>query len=354
MRRILLLITDLEIGGTPTVVRELAIRLNDPPRCEVAVACLSAMGPVGEQLDSAGLWVTAMGARSARDLRAIARLIGLIRDGGFDTVFSFLVHANVAAAAASWVRFGRRWIQSIQTTQPRPRWHWIAQGLIHHAADMIVVPSASVADAAAARSHIPRAKIQVIPNAIDPVSWILRGPPGPDSIERFRVGFVGRLDPVKRVEDLIGAMAILGDDFQLDIHGDGPERARLEALAAPLGDRVRFHGATADPRGAMGAMDAVVLCSQAEGFGLVLIEAMAAGVNVVASDVPGIRDVVDSQRTGLLVPAASPRSLADAIQRLRLDPGLGDRLRIEAAADVRRRFTWEIVLPMYRRLLRLD
>src|SRR5881227_1733999 len=67
-RRILLLITDLEIGGTPTVVRELAIRLRNPPEVEIEVASLSKWGLVADQLRDARVYVTALRARGARDL----------------------------------------------------------------------------------------------------------------------------------------------------------------------------------------------------------------------------------------------------------------------------------------------
>src|SRR4051794_484999 len=74
-QRILLLLTDLEIGGTPTVVRELAIRLNDPPRVHVEVACLAKWGPVADQLREAGVEVTALGAAGVRDVGVIRRFI---------------------------------------------------------------------------------------------------------------------------------------------------------------------------------------------------------------------------------------------------------------------------------------
>src|SRR5438876_3230107 len=143
-RRILLLITDLEIGGTPTVVRELALRLNNPPQVTIEVACLSSWGPVADELRAAGVIVHALAAQSIRDLGVILRYLALVRRRGYDTVFSFLIHANaVAAIGRFFLRY--RLIQSIQTTQPRPRWHWWLQRLLHPSAQRIVVPSPSAA-----------------------------------------------------------------------------------------------------------------------------------------------------------------------------------------------------------------
>ena len=155
-RRILLLITDLEIGGTPTVVRELALRLHAPPEVEVEVACLAKWGPVADQIKAAGLPVTSLDARGPRHLpRVVRRLRTLVRERGVDTVFSFLVHANFVAALASRKLTGVQFLQSIQTTQPRPRWHWRLQRHIWKYAEVVVVPSDSVAEAASAWSASP-------------------------------------------------------------------------------------------------------------------------------------------------------------------------------------------------------
>src|SRR6266581_156256 len=115
MPRILLLVTDLNIGGTPTVVRELAIRLAPHARGgggDVQVASLAPRGAVSDQIDAAEIAVHALDAKSSRDARVIARLHKLIARQRIDTVFSFLFHANAAAAAVSLFAPGVRFIQS--------------------------------------------------------------------------------------------------------------------------------------------------------------------------------------------------------------------------------------------------
>ena len=121
-----------------------------------------------------------------------------------------------------------------------------------------------------------------------------------------------------------------------------------------LADRATLHGATAKPQAAIASMDILVLPSEAEGFGLVLIEAMAMGVPVVATDAPGIRDVVRNEQTGLLVPVGQPEQLALAIQRIAQDEALRQRLIDSALKDVRERFSWPSVLAQYRRVLGLE
>lgn len=351
-RRILLLITDLLVGGTPTVVRELAIRLNQWPDVEIEVACLATWGPVADELSAAGIPVTALEAKGVTDLGVVPRLTKLIRTRRFDTVFSFLIHANAIAAAASLRCRQTRFIQSIQTTQPTPRWHWWLQAIVQQAAEVIVVPSPSVAQAAEDWAQVPAEKIRVIPNAIDPNAFaIARDDSTPSSTTR--VGFIGRLDPIKRIGDLVEATALLPEEYRLDVFGEGSERAAIASSIARLGlgNRVTLHGAISRPQEALARIDVLVLPSLAEGFGLVLIEAMAARVPVVATNVTGIRDVVKDGKTGLLVPPMSPTEIAGAIRRVVEDAGLRGKLIEAARADVAARFSWDEVIANYARLL---
>lgn len=359
-RRILLFITDLEIGGTPSVVRELAIRLHRPPEVSMQVACLSPWGPVADQLQQAGIPVTAFGlTRPWQFFRAVGRLRELVRDQSIDTLFSFLIHANTVAAMAMRKPNDIRFIQSIQTTQPYPRWHWWLQGWIYGRARKIAVPSSAIATVAHQRSGIPAGRFFIIPNAVDADDFP-RVPVFGDPVTR--IGFLGRLDPVKRLPVAIAAAwSIRQTPAKLLIFGHGHARAALQARQEqtfhdPSHDWIEWKGAVADPRQALARMDVLVLPSLGEGFGLVLIEAMAGGIPVIASAAGGILDVVEHERTGLLIPPGrqDDRAFAAAILRLRRDPELRQHLIDNALAEVRKRFTWSTILPQYRRLLRLE
>lgn len=353
MRRILLFITDLEIGGTPTVVRELALRLREPGKVEIEVACLGRWGPVADQLQQYGVKVTALGARKQTDFKVIRKLIELIRQRNYDTVFSFLIHANAAAAYARWECPNVRFIQSIQTTQSRPRWHWLMQRVVHRAAETIVVPSESVANVAQIRSHVPVRKIVVIPNAVDIPERQSAAIPERKTIH---VGFLGRLDPIKRVPDLVRAVGLLDPIFVLDIYGEGEARGAIEEEVKLLGlaSRVTLHGRTDLPMQAIQSFDLLVLPSEAEGAPMVIIEAMAARVPVVGTNVPGIRDAISHEQTGMLVPAHGIHEMAQTIRLVSTDVELRQRLVTNAFEDVRKRFSWEMVLTRYRQVLNID
>jgi glycogen(starch) synthase len=268
-----------------------------------------------------------------------------------------LIHANVVAALGALRMRKVRFLQSIQTTQARPRWHWFLQRIVHRAAEAVVVPSPSVADAAQVRSHVPERKLVIIPNAIEPADFFgLAMRDTPALARPVRVGFIGRLDPIKRVQDLIRAIALLGDTVHLHLFGSGGERERLDAMVRRkhLEKHVTFHGTVARPLEALANIDILVLPSDAEGFGLVLIEAMAAGVPVVATDVEGIRDVVQHGTNGLLAPVRSPRRLAELIAKVADNSKLRRKLILMGRNHVRGQYTWEKVLPLYKRLLHLE
>jgi glycosyltransferase involved in cell wall biosynthesis len=271
-------------------------------------------------------------------------------------VFSFLVHANVVAAGAARVLNDVKFFQSIQTAQPEPAWHWQAQRYASSQALKIAVPSESVRVAAIERSDVTPEKLEVISNAIDPADFteplFTRWPAERQGV---RVGFVGRLDPVKRIPVLIEAMTRLPMPFRLDLFGQGSERVALQQQIERLSlrDRVTLVGAVTRPQTALGQIDVLVLPSLAEGFGLVLIEAMAAGIPVVATDAPGIRTVVSNDVNGLLVPIDDPAALAQAIERVTSDRALQIRLVEAGRRTVAERYSWASVLPAYGRLLGL-
>lgn len=377
MKKILFLITDLEIGGTPTVVRELALRLSSAGGVEVFVACLKGFGPVAMELQRAGVPVKSFTAASVMDLPAVVgELRAHVRDQRIDTVLSFLIHANTVAAVASRALPNVRWLQSVQTTQSTPRWHWWLQRIVQHAAEKLLVPSESVATVARDWADVPGEKVLIIPNAVDltritglravhaalelyePKFYQTKSTEHRTEVRDTgtRIGFIGRLDPIKRVPDLIAAMAKLSAGYTLDVWGEGSHRRVIEAAIAKyrLADRVKLHGAIAAPTAALQQIDCLVLPSAAEGFGLVLIEAMAAGVPIVATRVPGIREVVREDYTGLLVPVGDPTALANAIQRVCTDESLRLSLMGNGRREVEAKYTWDRVLPMYRRLLKIE
>ena len=194
-----------------------------------------------------------------------------------------------------------------------------------------VAVSRHVAERLRDRLGVPAAKISVVPNAVEPRPIGER-----DARLRDRLGAgdgralvltVARLDAQKGITHLLDAAALL-PEATFAIAGEGPERAALESKAASLGiaERVRWLGHRDDVPSLLAAADLFVLPSLNEGLPLATMEAMLASVPVVATDAGGTREIVRDGVTGLLVPPADARALADAVGALLRDRTLASRL----------------------------
>lgn len=199
---------------------------------------------------------------------------------------------------------------------------------------------------------VAASRIAVLHNSIDS-DWLDALPAGAGPELRRRLGLsdsvrvlltVGRLSHEKAHTDLIAAVKRLRElDPALPAHviivGEGPERARIEAAAREMGvaGSVTLAGQVDDPRPYYAAADAVVLSSLTEGSPNALLEAMAAGVPVVATAVGGIPEIVADEESALLVPARRPAALAAAIARTLAGPeaARGRALRARALIESR-------------------
>jgi glycosyltransferase involved in cell wall biosynthesis len=189
-------------------------------------------------------------------------------------------------------------------------------------------------------------------------------------VERFRpaarsgrpespvvVGSVGRLSPEKGLDVLLQAATRLseaGTTLRVVIAGGGPERQRLERLAAQLriDQLVELRGEVGhnDVPTTLSELDIFAMPSRAEGFGVAAVEAAAAGLPVVASNVHGIPDVVEHERTGLLVQPNNVAALAEAIRRLAANPDLRGELGRRGRLLVENRYRWEQSTALMERL----
>jgi glycosyltransferase involved in cell wall biosynthesis len=218
--------------------------------------------------------------------------------------------------------------------------------------DAIVAVSEAVA-LALETGGIPRGKITVIHSGIEMPAQAC--PSSPPTHDPPVVGAVCRLDPVKGLDDLIAAAAILREkkvNARVQMHGEGPAKGVLEALIAKhsLQETVALAGAMADRDALFAGLDVCVSASRSEGLNLSLIDAMARGVPVVATDVGGQLEVVDRGRVGLLVPPRDPATLAEAIEQLLYDASLRARLSAQGCRFARERFSANVMVWRHREL----
>lgn len=187
-------------------------------------------------------------------------------------------------------------------------------------------------------------KLRIVHCGVDPDRY---DRPGPPPHEGLNLVFVGRLTPIKGLRILMAAFAaarVQNPDLTLTLVGDGEDRAHLEVLAAPMGDAVRFAGYLSQESvaEAVAATDAVVLPSFAEGLPVVLMEALAAGKPVIATQVAGVGELVENGVSGFLVPASNEQALSRAILDLAETPpetraamGRKGRAKVHAEFDAR-------------------
>jgi glycosyltransferase involved in cell wall biosynthesis len=193
-------------------------------------------------------------------------------------------------------------------------------------------------------------RVHFIPNGVDPAPFQAArgeafkqrlGIAGPSAL------FVGRLASNKGLHTLLDAWQAMPKDATLMIAGEGHLLPQLRERAARegLGQRVRLLGAVPDEdlRAAYAASDLFVLPSEYEAFGIVLLEAMAAGKPVVATRAGGMVEVVQEGKTGLLVPVGDAPALAGAMQHLLLDRAMAQAMGKAGQGRVHEGFTWDAV-----------
>ena len=266
--------------------------------------------PLALQRTSRGL-VDAVVANVGR----VTRLRGALLDIAPDVVVSFIDQANVLTLLAAW-RTGIPVVAServVPNCQPLGRAWRTLRRLTYPWAARLVAPTKAMA--AMMRRWSPR-PVEVIPNPVSAPSGV--------SAERGKnVLAVGRLVPQKGFDRLIDAFFALPEDWTLTIAGEGPERGRLEALAAGS-SRIHLPGVIADLGPLYATCGMFVLSSHYEGFPNALAEAMSAGCPCVAVDcLTGPAEMIVSGVNGLLV---SPSDLASGMCRLAGDDYLRDRL----------------------------
>jgi phosphatidylinositol alpha-mannosyltransferase len=192
-------------------------------------------------------------------------------------------------------------------------------------------------------------EIRIVPNGCD-VDAFAHAEPAGDLPNGRRVLWVGRLDPQKGFAVALRAFELLVRDrpgLSFVVVGDGGDRGEIGHLSAGVRDRVVMFGAVPHedlPTRVAGADVFVSPALGQESFGLVLVEAMAAGVPVVASDIAGYREVVRHGVDGVLVPPGDAEALADAAGRVLDDPTLSARLRVAGRARAEE-FSWRTVVP---------
>jgi glycosyltransferase involved in cell wall biosynthesis len=310
-----------------------------------------------DALRAAGVDTTGLTAGPDVNPVAVARLVGQIRDFQPDIVHTHLVHGDVhGQVAASMAR-----VPGVSSMHGTPAFYekepYRSAGRVAgRLARRRIAISQHVADFLRRARLGPPDRIRVVPYGIDAAAFSTHALSRDDdraalgiATSDFAVGIASRLIPGKGHDVLVPAVARAAaerSNIKLLIAGDGPERARLEGMAAQLcaPRTVQFLGFVSDVKPFMHACDVLAFPTQAqlsEGFGLAALEAMAAGRPVIASRVGSLPEVVEDGVTGVLVAPSSADALASAILALARDDAVCERLGAAGATKAQVDFPLE-------------
>lgn len=353
-------------GGTESNAVRTAEAL-DPAAVQLTVFAMRPDGPMRDRYAAAGIDVvgtppvsTLVSPHTARQVFRFARVL---RRQQIDVVHCHDTYTNwfaglAARAARLPLLTSKRWIDG-------RRKNLLLSRLAYRMSTRVLANSGGVAQTLVRSDGVPDQRIVVVPNFVEDDAFTT---PRADEIGQRRagwgidslgpvVGCVARLRPEKGQATLLRAAARLVDrwpNLTVVLVGDGPEETALRALAAELGvaDRVCFTGHQPNRPNPHVLFDISVLASDHEGFPNTIVEAMAAGRPVVASNVGGVPDAVRHQETGLLTPARDPGAVASAIARLLERPNWAAALGARGRDLARQQFTRTPVLDQLTALYR--
>lgn len=355
----------LNVGGAEMLAAQLARKLRDSYRC--VFACLDELGTLGAELRADGFQVEVLGRRPGVDWLCVYRLARLICRERIDllhahqyTPFFYSMMARFVAKKAPvlFTEHGRHF-----PDYPR-RKRMLVNRLLLGRRDRVVGVGQAVRQALIANEGIPARRVSVIYNGIDARAFSNNAGERASVRQKMGVGpndflivQVARLDYLKDHATAIRALARVkakNAATRLVLIGEGPERDKIEAEMhrLDLAEHVRFLGLRQDVARCLSAADLFLLTSISEGIPLTVIEAMSAGLPVVATRVGGVPEVVEEGRTGMLADAGDDADLADCILRLAGDVDRRRSMGERGAERARRLFSQSRMHADYSELYR--
>jgi glycosyltransferase involved in cell wall biosynthesis len=295
---------------------------------ETMIVSLTELGPMGLEARSLGIPTESLEVRRGiPDPRGLMRLVRIARAWKPDVVHSHMVHANLLARAMRLFAPVPALLSTIHNIYEGGRLRMGAYRLTNGLVDHMTIVSEAAADRFVSERIVPRELLTVVPNGVD--IDLFRTPPETRDAIRRSLGLgeefvwlaVGRFELAKDYPNMLRAFARVRERYPeaiLLLVGRGSLQPETEALADSLGLRpaVRFLGVRQDIPQVMSAADGYVMSSAWEGMPMVLLEAAAAGLPIVATMVGGNLEVVSDGETGFLLPPGDSDALSEAMLRL--------------------------------------
>jgi glycosyltransferase involved in cell wall biosynthesis len=355
-KRILHLITQLPIGGAEHLLASI-VRHLDADRYESLVCCIQERGELAAMIEAGGVPVICLERRGKRfSFGTVLALARLMREQRIDLVHCHLYHANLYGRLAARL-VGIPAIATVHNTYVRRKWHrsllnrWLGRGR-----GLVIAVSAEARRDVIEHDRLNPGRVLLLPNGIDlsRVDTQLSQAAAKERLgyaaDDFLIGCIGRLEEQKGHANIIHALGLMLETASEDLRrrmrlliiGDGRLRGELERVAAATGvsDEVRFAGSRSDVAEILRSLDLYVMPSLWEGLSLAMLEAMAAGLPVIISDVGGAAEVLGDGEFGIRVPPGDVAALASAVMVLVQEEA--ERRRLGAAAQRRVREHYDL------------
>lgn len=317
--RVFQFITRLDPGGAEHQLLQLSNGLVSRG-FEVYVGYFKGRGSLTKSFERVGCRVIRIAGEGAGPFGSMNRAASTLRRVKPNVVHAHLPKAEVFGAIAGRIAGVPRIISTKHNDEPywlSPRFRWSHQ-VVSRLYDVILVPSNHLKTfTASVGCHPPTL---VVPYGIDADQVAAAAVPARTAVIRARfargaryvVGFIGRLEPQKGLFDFVAASNLIRrDDVAFVIVGDGSLKSKLACQS-----RVRLFPGSFEIPSVLKALDLLVLPSHWEGFGMILLESMACGVPIIATNASSIPEVLGEGKAGVLVPPRSPEILAKEIDRL--------------------------------------
>jgi glycosyltransferase involved in cell wall biosynthesis len=355
-------ITDLDRGGAEQALVQIVTRL-DRRNWTPHVFCLTGEGELAAPLREAGLPVTCLNARRWWNLGVLLRLKRELQRLRPVLLQTFLYHANILGRVAGRMARVPVIVSGIRVAERRSRFRlWLDRVTERWIARHVCV-SDGVAQFSIDSGRLAKEKVVVIPNGVDFERFATAEPADLSGLgittDNRVLLFVGRLDPQKGIPTLLDAMQMLLSDSQfaglhLVLVGEGPLRGDVERFIRDEQAERRVHllGRRDDVPALMNAAHCLILPSLWEGMPNVILEAMAAGLPVVATAVEGAAELLEDGRRGVLVPPGDSCGLLSGIATVLSEARTANESAGAAQGIVEERFTWDAIAERYADLYR--
>jgi glycosyltransferase involved in cell wall biosynthesis len=356
----------LHVGGAEMLAARLARQLRES--CRFIFLCLDELGSLGAELRADGFLVEVIGRKSGVDGRCALRLARILRQERVDLIhahqytpffYSLLARLIFDQPPVLFTEHGRHFPDF-----RRPK-RVLANRLLLQRRDRVVGVGEAVRRALINHEGLPPRRVGVVYNGIDTVGFANGFHDDRDAIRRdmgvepndFVVLLVARLDYLKDHATAVRTLQRVVDrrpDVRLVLVGEGPEKPAIERLVAAhgLGPNVRFLGLRKDVARLLRATDLFLLTSISEGIPLTVLEAMAAGLPVLATQVGGLGEIVEDGQTGRLAPSGDDAALADRLLQLAENPELCQQMGRRGQERARALFSESMMHARYLELYR--